>query len=323
MFHLSLRLSSDVDSLLCTTQDLNESHDAVALNKVLPLQPVQTSIDFREDMHSMMDNHACERNMLPAFVLETVKKDASKSKIDAMDSVTEQREKSDVKYFKGDDISNAVELSVAASEALVIHDLVKLELDSEAMCADAVLEVALRVKQARLEGLDDGFHSSSEESDCSDSLFDLNDFLMQDVYEDIGLSFGDSIEEHLSNSAISQAKGVSNAENYSGCNKKHSDRELTSRLANFDEKSAQKQLKVNVEMLQKPDSPLDSLCCETDMHSDDCGLGSSTPKHFENGLSHQFIQNNSNVLAPSQVNQLVHKAFSLPPEKNPDFNLCK
>ncbi|KAK7260696.1 hypothetical protein RIF29_26955 [Crotalaria pallida] len=292
--HFSLRLSSDVDSLLCPTQDLNVSHDAVALSKVQSLQHVQTSVDLIENLNSMIDHRACDHNMLPDFIPETASQDASKSQIDTIGSVRQKKEKSNVKCFEGDDISTAVELSIAASEALVIHDLVKMESVSETICADAVLEVALRVKQARLKGLDDDFHSSSEESACSDSLSDLDDFLMEDAYEDIGLSLGVSIVEQFYNSAISQAKGVSNAENYSGCNKKHSD------------KSKQKQLEVEVEMLQKPDLPLDSLCCEREMHSDDCGLGSNTPKHFENDLpiSNQFIENNSNVLAINQTNGL-------------------
>lgn len=306
VFQFSLHLSSDVDSLFCPTQDLNQSHDAVPPNKALSLQPAQTSIDFRENMHFMMDHCAREQDVLGAVIPEIEKKDALKSISDTIDSVRQQKEKSKVKCFKSDDISNAVELSIAASEALVIHDLVKMESVSETLRTKAVLEVALRVKQARLEGLEDGFNSLSEEFDCSDSLSDLNDLLMEDAYEDIGLNIGVSFEENLCNSAKFHAKGASSAENYNGCNNKHSDTKLMSQLANFDDKSEQKQSEINVEMevQQNTDSPLDSLCCAREMHSADHGLGANTPKHFASDLpiSRQSIENNTNVLALNQVN---------------------
>ncbi|KAF1858737.1 hypothetical protein Lal_00044770 [Lupinus albus] len=301
VFHFSLHLSSDVDSLSLPTQDLNESREAVTLSEVQSLQPVQTSVNLGENLNYMIDHHACDQNMLPDFVPETQTNDDSKSRIDTIGSARQKKEKSDVKRFEGDDISNAVELSIAASEALVIHDLIKAESVSETICADAVLEAALCVKQARLKALDDGFHSSSEESDHSDSLSDLNDFLMEDAYQDIGLPLGVSTEENIRNSAISQAIGVSGAENYSGRNKKQSDRELTSQHADFD-KCKQKQLEVEMEMQQRQDPSLDSLCCEWEMHPDVGDSGSDTPRHFENDLttSHQFIQNDSNVLALNQ-----------------------
>lgn len=268
MFQFRLHLSSDVDSVFCPTHDFNQSHHSVTPSKSLSLQAAQSSVDFRENAHSMMDYHACEQDKLAAFIPETVKKDAVKSLIDTFDSLKQEKEKSKVKGCKSVDISDAVELSIAASEALVIHDLVKMESVSERFRTEAVLEVALRVKQARLEGMEDGFHFSSEESDCSDSLSDLNDFLMEDAYEDIGLSIGASFDENICNSAIFH-KGVSGAENYNGCNNiKHSDREFTSQLANFDDNSKQKQLEVSMEMQiqQNPDLPLDPVC--SSKHSD-------------------------------------------------------
>ncbi|KAE9586518.1 putative BRCT domain-containing protein [Lupinus albus] len=311
VFHFSLHLSSDVDSLSLPTQDLNESREAVTLSEVQSLQPVQTSVNLGENLNYMIDHHACDQNMLPDFVPETQTNDDSKSRIDTIGSARQKKEKSDVKRFEGDDISNAVELSIAASEALVIHDLIKAESVSETICADAVLEAALCVKQARLKALDDGFHSSSEESDHSDSLSDLNDFLMEDAYQDIGLPLGVSTEENIRNSAISQAIGVSGAENYSGRNKKQSDRELTSQHADFD-KCKQKQLEVEMEMQQRQDPSLDSLCCEWEMHPDVGDSGSDTPRHFENDLttSHQFIQNDSNVLALNQNKFTCHWSWS-------------
>ncbi|CAL5201390.1 unnamed protein product [Lathyrus oleraceus] len=278
VFQFNLHLSSDVDSLFCPTQDLNQSHHAAAPSKALSLQLAQTSLDFRENVHSMMGSRACEPDALSSFIPEPMKKDSLKSLVDTIGSVRQQKEKSKVEYFKSDDISDAVELSIAASEALVIHDLVKMESVSETLSTETVLEIALRVKQARLEGLEDGFLSSSVESDCSDSLSDLNDFLMEDAYEDIGLSIGVSFEENLSNSATSHGKGVSGDENYNEGNGKHEDIVLTSKLAKFDYKSEQKKFQVNMEMevQQNTDSPPHSFCAETVMDSDDPDLGAET-----------------------------------------------
>ncbi|GAU28230.1 hypothetical protein TSUD_118370 [Trifolium subterraneum] len=275
----------NVDSLFCPTQDLYQSHHAAAPSKALSLQPAQTSVDLRENMHSVMGDHACEDDVMATYIPETTKRDSLKSPINTIGSVRQQKEKPKVECFKSDDISDAVELSIAASEALVIHDLVKTESVSETL-SSAVLEVALRVKQARLEGSEDGSLSSSVESDCSDSLYDLNDFLMEDAYEDIGLSVGVSFEENVCNSATFHAKGVSGDESYNGGINKHNERELTSQLTKFDDNSEQKKLEVNVEMevQQNPDSLPHSLCGERVMHSSYPGLGANTPKHFTNGL---------------------------------------
>ncbi|AES68674.2 hypothetical protein MTR_3g013490 [Medicago truncatula] len=347
VFQFSLHLSSDVDSLFCSTQDLNQSHHAVAPSKALSLQPAQTSVDFGENMHSMTGNqslhavapsealslqsaqtsvdfgenmhsmtgnHACEQDVMATFIPETKKKNSLKSLIHTFDSVKQQKEKPKDECFESNDISDAVELSIAASEALVIHDLVKMESVSETLSTEAVLEIALRVKQARLEGLEDGFFSSSMESDCSDSLSDLNDFLMEDAYADIGLPVGVSCGENLSNSNVFHAKGVSGDENYNEGNNKHNDRELTSQLAKFDDKSEQKKCEVNVEAEAQriPDSPPHSLCGERVMHSDHPDLAANTPIHFVNDLltSNQFKEkNNTNDLPLSKVTYLAPERF--------------
>nr|XP_025624799.1 uncharacterized protein LOC112716944 isoform X1 [Arachis hypogaea] len=301
VFHFSLRLSSDAEFF--PTQDLNEFHDAVSPQKICSLQPVQTSIDFGQNMRSVTEHLAYEQNLLPASVPETVKRDDMlKSPTDTNDVIRQHKVKSNIKCFTSDSISDAVELSVAASEVLAIHDLVKMESVSELMHTENVLEVALRMKQARLEGWDNGFQSSSEDSDCSDSLSDLNDFVMEEAYEDIGLLSSVSVEEHLCSSIRSQSNAVPLAENYSRCNAKHSEKELTSHVANVD---------MEMERHQKTDSPLDSLCCEREMHSDGPGLGSTTLKQVENGLptSQRSAENNSNALALNQVNETIVSAM--------------
>ncbi|QHN96638.1 uncharacterized protein DS421_18g620280 [Arachis hypogaea] len=148
------------------------------------------------------------------------------------------------------------------------------------------------------------FHSSSEDSDCSDSLSDLNDFVMEEAYENISLLSRVSVEEHLCSLIRSQSNVVPLAENYSRCNAKHSEKELTSHVANVD---------VEMERNQKTDSPLDSLCCEREMHSDGPGLGSTNIKQAENVLStsQRSAENNSNALALNQVNEILTFPFLL------------
>ncbi|KAK7271509.1 hypothetical protein RJT34_27471 [Clitoria ternatea] len=328
VFHFSLRLSSDVDSLFCLNQDLSESHDVVAPSKALSLKPVQPSIEFREDTNSMMDHLVCEPDVSAAFIPETMQKDASEPLVDAIDSVGQQKERSKIKCFESMDITNAVELSIVASEALVIHDLAKMDFVSETICTEALLEIALHVKQARLEGLQDGFHSSGEESDCSDSLSDLNDFIMEDAFEDIGLPIGVPFEDNLCNSATIQVKGVPHAENGSQHNKKHSDNELISQFVNMNDKSKQKQLEFNMEMemQQNTDLPLHSLYYEMEMQSDDPCLGAHTPKNVENHfpISDQFIENSANILAPNQtVGLAMVDSIPIKPLKSVDPSLVE
>ncbi|KAI3740592.1 hypothetical protein L2E82_31060 [Cichorium intybus] len=83
------------------------------------------------------------------------------------------------------DIFNAIELAVAASEALIIHELVKDEPSTQLSSLSSVLEAAIRVKQARLEENQENL--DFEESDEVDFLSDLDELTMVDAYEDVGL----------------------------------------------------------------------------------------------------------------------------------------
>ncbi|KAI4323588.1 hypothetical protein L6164_023182 [Bauhinia variegata] len=306
VLHFSLRLSSDVDSVFCPTQSLSASHDVLASSKATSVQLVETSVKSRENRHSMMECDAPEQNLLPPSISETAKDDCSGSPSDKTHSVRLHKEQLKVKSVEGSDISDAVELSIAASEALVIHDLVKMGSVLETIPTEALLEVALRVKQARLEGLEDGFHSSNEESDWSDSLSNLNDFAMADAYGDVGLGNGVFSEKNHCSSALLQEKDIV-AENHYGFENEVSGTALRSHFVNFNENYAKEELGVNkeVEMQLKPDSPLESLRHEKQMDSYDPSLGSNSPILSENGLPivHQTIENNSNsnILAINQT----------------------
>ncbi|CAI0421530.1 unnamed protein product [Linum tenue] len=112
------------------------------------------------------------------------------------------------------DINGAIELSIAASEALVIHELMKTELSSEGFSTGSILEAALRVKQARLleEGMEDEGYSNYEVDEV-DSLADLDDSVMRDAFMDVGLSLDCA---HVSGSDISHVKETPMEENFDG-----------------------------------------------------------------------------------------------------------
>ncbi|CBI35071.3 unnamed protein product, partial [Vitis vinifera] len=122
-------------------------------------------------------------------------------------------EKPSIRCLKVAEVDDAVELSIAASEALVIHELLKSESPSEAFPAAAVLEVALRVKQARLEMLEDSVHHPIEEVDF---LSDLVDSAMEDVFEDVGLFDVGSHDQCSGGSIMSRVEDTPISGNHCG-----------------------------------------------------------------------------------------------------------
>ncbi|CAN1344828.1 hypothetical protein LINPERPRIM_LOCUS40179 [Linum perenne] len=135
------------------------------------------------------------------------------------------------------DIDDAVELSIAASEALAIHELMKVESDCEGLEMGSILEAALRVKQARLEDLDDGCYRY-DDIDEFDSLSDLDDSVMGDAFLDVGLSARSScvagsdvsrvkatptMDEHPKNHQEENVNGLALSSNSMAC---HANRSL-------------------------------------------------------------------------------------------------
>ncbi|CAH1440250.1 unnamed protein product [Lactuca virosa] len=96
------------------------------------------------------------------------------------------------------DITDAVELAVAASEALIIHEVVKDEPNSQLSTPSSVLEAAIRVKKARLEELNDDFEENNDNEYEVDFLSDLDELTMADAYEDVGLTVSGSCYESIS-----------------------------------------------------------------------------------------------------------------------------
>ena len=120
-----------------------------------------------------------------------------------------------VKPVEVDDITAAVKLSIAASEALLIHEIIDSGQTTNSLSASAILEVALHVKQARLEGYIEASNIMHEETSDVDYLSDLDDSMMKGAYEDVGLNLCDF---HLPSSDlnISQVNDTYSLENCNG-----------------------------------------------------------------------------------------------------------
>ncbi|KAM0950852.1 putative BRCT domain-containing protein [Dioscorea sansibarensis] len=102
------------------------------------------------------------------------------------------RKKVDFSNLKNKGICDAVELSIAASEALVISDMATSRLQCETFPTEAILEIALRVKQARKECHLDVTETAlpvllSDALDEIDQLSDLDDDIMKNAFDDVGL----------------------------------------------------------------------------------------------------------------------------------------
>jgi hypothetical protein len=99
--------------------------------------------------------------------------------------------KVDVQKLRNADANDAVELSIAASEAMVIAEMLLNDCQSDKLTA-AALEAALRVKEARkqcfLEETEHDCGSFENGLDESDWLAELDEVEMLDAFEDVGLS---------------------------------------------------------------------------------------------------------------------------------------
>lgn len=99
--------------------------------------------------------------------------------------------KVDVQKLRNADANDAVELSIAASEAMVIAEMLLNDCQPDKLTA-AALEAALRVKEARkqcfLEETEHDCGSFENGLDESDWLAELDEVGMLDAFEDVGLS---------------------------------------------------------------------------------------------------------------------------------------
>ncbi|KAL5732666.1 hypothetical protein ACOSQ2_032358 [Xanthoceras sorbifolium] len=190
------------------------------INRILPMQQAETSAATKDKFYQLKtDSNAGDGNLLPPpFIPKAAESLGVQSPVHKQDSGRQGERNSNVRYLHVADISEAVELSISASEALVIHELVKNESASEALPAAAVIEAALKVKQARLEGLEDAFHfpsESSREIDEIDILSDLDDWAIADACEDVGLSF--IVPDNKLSCGSDASQVIPSAENHYGC----------------------------------------------------------------------------------------------------------
>ncbi|KAF9686343.1 hypothetical protein SADUNF_Sadunf03G0148800 [Salix dunnii] len=130
------------------------------------------------------------------------------------DSGCQYKVKCNVICIKDADISDAVELSISASEALVMHKFMKTGSSSDVLTKQAILEAALHIKQARLESSEDALGCPSDEAGEIDFLSDLDDSVMEDAYLDVGLYFSARGGEHLHDLDVSQVEDTPVLENY-------------------------------------------------------------------------------------------------------------
>jgi hypothetical protein len=112
--------------------------------------------------------------------------------------------KVDVRKLRNADVNDAIELSIAASEAMVIAEMI---LDSQSdKSAAAAIEAALHVKEARkqfyFEEPEHACGSSEDGLDETGWLAELDESEMLDVYQDVGLSL-----VHISCSSQDQNTG--------------------------------------------------------------------------------------------------------------------
>ncbi|KAJ1293040.1 hypothetical protein BS78_01G037500 [Paspalum vaginatum] len=99
--------------------------------------------------------------------------------------------KIDVRKLRNADVNEAIELAIAASEAMVITEMILDDSQSDKLAA-AALEAAIHVKEARkqffFEEPEYVCRSSENDLDETDWLAELDEAEMVDVFEDIGLS---------------------------------------------------------------------------------------------------------------------------------------
>ncbi|XP_040993448.1 uncharacterized protein LOC121240062 isoform X1 [Juglans microcarpa x Juglans regia] len=257
-------------------------------------------------------------NLLPlSCVHETVESVYPPSPSNNKDSERQYEEKFNFGFLNCADVNEAVELSIAASEALVIHELVKRELASMALPTESVLEVALQVKQARLEILEEAFSFQTEESDICYSLSDLDDVAMTDAFEDVGLSYNNPDDQCACDSAQSHVKETPLFENRSIFHNGLNHIDIRSQQVDSNLISTHRHLEDNMGMdvqLTKDLCP-GSLDCERKRKRSHGPVQVSTTSKlaaYVDSILHQSIQENSGGLFMKQEED----AHALSKQKN-------
>lgn len=125
----------------------------------------------------------------------------------------QHEDKFNVRHIKDADTSEAVELSIAASEALVIHELMMTGSALEFLPTETILAATLRIKLARLEASEDSICCSSEDMVEIENLSDLDDSVMENAFLDVGLPRSNLDDRHAWSSDVSRVKDTPVLEN--------------------------------------------------------------------------------------------------------------
>ncbi|KAL9386426.1 hypothetical protein Peur_019550 [Populus x canadensis] len=187
----------------------------ISMENADPRDFTSNSDSGRQYEESKGQNASCMMHDSRLISIPTTAENAGpQSATNCKDRGCQHEEKCNVICIKDADISDAVELSISASEALVIHKFMKTGSSSDALTKQAILEAALHIKQARLESSGDAYGCPSDEADEIDFLSDLDDSIMEDAYLDVGLSFSAYGDEHLPDLDVSQVEDTPVLENH-------------------------------------------------------------------------------------------------------------
>ncbi|CAA2973581.1 Hypothetical predicted protein [Olea europaea subsp. europaea] len=184
--HLHLSLDGNSEKTTLTTET-----NQTELDHPLAMQPFQSSRVLQEKVDELSPSHNSSAIYLSSMVQLEEPPDKNES----------VKHEENVKSSEA--AATALELSIAASEALVIHEIISSDPFMKHSPASTILEAALQMKQARLEAWRNTSSSSVNEISEIDHLSDLDNMTMEDAYEDIGIHFDDSYGIELS---VSQVK---------------------------------------------------------------------------------------------------------------------
>ncbi|XP_071932068.1 uncharacterized protein [Coffea arabica] len=194
-FHLHLSADSNSECLANPLKDSSQVQGLVS-NRVVLKQPVGMSVVSEGKI-----NHS-DVGCNPLFVNHSPNSRC-------LNENHIPRHEGNVGFCQVDDISEAVELSIAASEALVIHEIMT-GIVTKPFLATMVLEAAIQLKQARLDIWNETSQCSSMHIGEMDFHSVMHDLTVEDAYENVGLSIDPSIHEN----DVSQVKDTFDLENH-------------------------------------------------------------------------------------------------------------
>lgn len=190
MVHFHLCLSSDGDS-----QNTTLSNDACETEPTYPILTPRGNLEIQD-------------TNLSTFVDVGTVNCTQTVELDGPDKKIEQLQLDDSVNFS-EAASDAIELCIAASEALVINDLIDSDSHEKSSSASAILEASLQLKQARWEVCKNTFADSLSVISDTDNLSDLDDITMESVFEDAGVHLPELSQNELS---VSQVKDTLESE---------------------------------------------------------------------------------------------------------------